>query len=102
MFKIIHGTAYQEEQIFISFENGYIALYPYKFFPCKQKELFLLCKMIDISDDPVNAVYYIGDFLGEMLDHVEGKEKAKAGKNINYILKRYSKLFDNITSYEDL
>lgn len=99
MFKVNQGD-YIEEQIIISFDNGYLALYPYKFFPCKQKELFLLCKIIDISDDPVNAIYYLSDFLTELLDHLEGKEKAKAGKNINYIFKRYSSLFEDITPYE--
>lgn len=100
MFKINPGTEYSEEQIIISFDNGYIAIYPYKFFPCKQKELFLLCKIIDISDDPVNAIYYLSDFLAELLDHLDGKEKAKAGKNINYIFKRYIGLFEDITPYE--
>lgn len=101
MFKVNSGE-YIEEQIVISFDNGYLALYPYKFFPCKQKELFLLCKIIDISDDPVNAIYYLSDFLTELLDHLEGKEKAKAGKNLKYILKRYSGLFDIYNTFEDL
>lgn len=101
MFKVNRGD-YIEEQIIISFDNGYLALYTYKFFPCKQKELFLLCKIIDISDDPDNAIYYLSDFLAELLDDLEGKEKAKAGKNLKYILKRYSGMFDIDNIFEDL
>lgn len=93
MFKVNHGE-YIEEQIIISFDNGYVALYPYKFFPCKQKELFLLCKIIDISDDPDNAIYYLADFLSELLDTLYAKDKIKAGKNINYLVKRYNRLLD--------
>lgn len=93
MFKVENNNG---EQIRIMFNNGYIAIYPYRFFPCKQKQISLLCKIIDISDDPDNAIYYLSDFLTELLDNLDGNKKVQLGKNINYIFKRYNKLFEDL------
>lgn len=76
----------------ILFPNGQMQIACDNFFPCQQKYIKMLDKVIALSDDPQELRQWLIHYLRNRInnEYFDG-DKAKLTKNINYIGERYAK-----------